>query len=365
MPTTAATGMRLKKLRAAMRAASLDSMIVLDRVNTVYLTGFECSYSVLIVDERTAIFVTDSRYGEAAEKALSGRMKVHVQPTRNVTDYLAKLFRGRGYGAAGFEGDISVDQYDELKRWTKGTKLKKSGELIMKLRRVKDDEEIRLIKRAVAVGDKLMEYAMTLLTPGTTELVVSQSVRFQAERLGASAESFRNIIASGPNSSRPHHHPGKRKLKKHDPVTVDLGVVYEGYCSDLTRTPVLGKPSKKFEEIYYVCLAANQEAIKAIRPGMTGAEADQVARNVIEEAGYGKYFGHGLGHGVGLQIHEEPRLSPRATSYKLEPGNIVTIEPGIYLPGVGGVRIEDYAVLTEQGAQVLSQSPKQLRILST
>ena len=362
MVSATAIATRLKNLRASLRSQGLDAMIVMDRMNTIYFTGFECSYSILIVDARSAVFITDSRYGEAAEKALQ-KFKVRIQPTKNVREFLTKLFKSLGYGTAGYEGDITVDQFDEMRKWTRGTKLKKAGDLLTKLRRVKDAEEIETIKRAVAMGDKLMEYAMTLLKPGTTELVISQSVRFQAERLGASAESFRNIIASGPNSSRPHHHPGRRKLRKGDPVTVDLGVIYEGYCSDLTRTPVLGKPSRKFEEIYYVCLAANQEAIKAIRPGMTGAEADQVARNVIEEAGYGEYFGHGLGHGVGLQIHEEPRLSPRATKYALEPGNIVTIEPGIYLPGVGGVRIEDYAVVTERGAQVLSRSPKQLRII--
>ncbi len=353
---------RLRRLRQKMKENDLDAMIVLDRVNTLYFTSFRCSYSILIIDSRTTRFITDSRYGEMAEKALEG-FKVVVQPSRKVVDFLRDLWKKRGYKRAGFEGTISVNQRDWLGKWTRGSKLVKAGELVQELRMVKDDEEIRTIRRSVRMADKLMEHAFEYIRPGMRESQISRVIRFGAEDLGGEGESFENIVASGPNSSQPHHHPGSRKLRRGDPVTIDLGIVYRCYCSDLTRTPVLGKVSKGFEEIYGVCLEANRKAIQEIRPGMTGKEVDALARDVIESAGYGKYFGHGLGHGVGLEIHEGPRLSPSAGDYRLQAGNVVTIEPGIYLPGVGGVRIEDYIVLTEKGAKVLSKSPKELKTL--
>lgn len=359
----ASIAQRIKKLRHGIKAAGIDAMIVQDRINTIYLTGFPCSYSILLVDARELTFITDSRYAEAAEKALSPAFRVIVQPTCRVNEFLRALIAKKGYSRAGFEGTISVDEHDAIRKLTRGTRLVKSTSLITDLRRVKDDSEIAIIRKAVRIGDALMAATLKQLKPGIRESDISQSVRMSAEILGASGESFANIIASGPNSSRPHHHPGSRKLRAGDPVTVDLGVVYKGYCSDLTRTPVLGKASKKFEQIYNVCLEANEAAIKTVRPGMQGAEVDAVARDIIEHAGYGKHFGHGLGHGVGLQIHEAPTLSPRAPDYKLEPGNIVTIEPGIYLPGVGGVRIEDYLLITRNGAEVLSKAPKKLTII--
>jgi len=353
---------RHRKLREALRLEDLDAMVVLDRTNTRYLTGFESSYSILAIDLGSATFITDPRYAEAAEKALPG-FKVLVQPTEKVKEFLRGFFAGRKYSRVGHETSIAVDELVQLRSYLRGVRLVKAGQLVENLRRVKDASEIRIIRKAVSLADKLMEVAFSAIVPGQTEAEISRAIRFGSEEIGGDRESFGNIVASGPNSSRPHHHPGSRRIRKGDMVTVDLGVKFGGYCSDLTRNACVGKPSKKLQEIFDVCLLANQEATKGLRPGMTGKEVDAIAREVIASAGYGKYFGHGLGHGVGLQIHEEPRLSPRAGNYRLEPGNIVTIEPGIYLPGVGGVRVEDYAVVTEKGATVLSKSPRELRIL--
>jgi len=205
--------------------------------------------------------------------------------------------------------------------------------------------------------------ATEIIRPGITEREVSRRVRFASEVLGGEGESFPNIIASGPNSSIPHHHPGDRVLQRGDVVTVDLGAIVDGYCSDLTRNFFIGPPSPELERVYTTVLEANNAAIAAIRPGMTGQEADAVARAIINAAGYGDYFGHGLGHGVGLEIHEAPRLSPLADDTPLAAGHIVTIEPGVYIPDLGGVRIEDYAVVTEVGAEVLSRYPKHLAVL--
>jgi Xaa-Pro aminopeptidase len=254
-----------------------------------------------------------------------------------------------------------VNDFDGLKKLRLGKQYRKSNDVITALRLVKDEEEIEIIRKAVRLGDKLMKRVIDLVEPGISELEISRQIRIISEEIGATGESFSNIVASGPNSSRPHHHPTSRKLKNGDVLTIDLGVLYEGYCSDLTRTVVLGDVDPEFKEIYNVCLEANQQAIAALGPGKTGADVDAVARQIITDAGYGQFFGHGLGHGVGLEIHEDPRLNTRGTEYILEPGNIVTIEPGIYLPGKFGVRIEDYALVTEDGADVLSKVPKKLR----
>lgn len=354
---------RIKRVRKALKSAELDAIVILNRTNTRYLTGFVASYSITVIDGGGVRVVTDPRYGEAAEAALDGIATVVVQPTTNVQDFLRKLFKKSDYKRVGFEGSISVDEYDNLRKLFRRTKLEKAGHLISELRKVKDESELRQIRKAVRLADRVMGEALDRLKPGLSEQELSRSIRFLMEELGGEGESFSNIVASGPNSSRPHHHPGGRRFKKGEPITIDLGGIVGGYCSDLTRTPVLGSPSREFQQIYEVCLEAQQTAIRGLKPGMTGRDADALARNVIEAAGFGEYFGHGLGHGVGLEIHEDPRLSPRADDYELRPGNVVTVEPGIYLPGVCGVRIEDYVLITEDGCEVLSKTPRRLQLI--
>lgn len=354
---------RIQRLQQALAARNLDAIVVLDRYNTIYLTGFKCSYSWLIVDREKATFITDSRYAEAAEAAVGSFTSLLIQPLQKVKEFFRDTFKAFGYKQIGFEGSISVDEFDSLKGYVRGAKFEKAGDLLVALRMVKDASEIAIIRKAVKLADKMMAQAIAGLRVGITELEVARGIRFSSETLGGEGESFECIVASGPNSSRPHHRGGPRKLRKGDPITLDLGGRYGGYCSDLTRNAVLGKVDPEYQKIYDICLASNEAGIKAVRAGVTGVEVDAIAREVIERAGYGQYFGHGLGHGVGLEIHEDPRLSKRATDYKLEPGNIVTIEPGIYLPGKFGVRIEDYALVTEKGCEVLSRAPKQLQII--
>ncbi len=355
---------RIKRLRHELKERDLDAFAVLDRTNTLYFTGFHCTWSLLLVDGARARFVTDSRYAEAAEKALGSSFKVIVQPARDVRGFFKSLFKKSGYARIGFEGSITVDQLGQLRTWARGSRLVSAGDIPAGLRSVKDEEELRHIRQSVRLSEKMMLLAFEQARPGLREDLLSRRIRFAAEELGGEGESFPNIVASGPNSSRPHHQPGSRRLRKGEPLKIDLGAIRRGYCSDLTRTPILGgAPPSGFEEIYEVCLAANQAAVKALRPGVTGAEVDAVARELIAEAGYGEHFGHGLGHGVGLEIHELPTLNQRATKTKLEPGNVVTIEPGIYIPGRYGVRIEDYAVVTENGARVLSTFPRELHVI--
>ncbi len=350
---------RLKALRQRLKKKDLDAFIILDRENTFYYTGFRCTYSVLIVDHRSAFFFTDPRYGESATKELEN-LNVSIYKSGDLNRQYIAHFRKKQYKKVGFEGSISFNQYRQMNTWVGKAKLMEESALPGSQRISKDSSELRSIRKAIKIAEELMHHVADHLKPGVSEIEISRMIRTLAEELGGEGESFENIVASGPNSSRPHHHPGNRKIKERDPVTIDLGVVYNGYCSDITRTFVIGKPRKEFKEIYDVCLEANQEAIKAVKAGVSGAEVDQVARSIIAEAGYAQYFGHGLGHGIGLEIHEAPRLSQLAGDYHLEPGNVVTVEPGIYLPGTGGVRIEDDVLVTDKGQKTLTTFPKEL-----
>lgn len=355
--------LRLKALRQAMKAHDLDAFVVRNLTNVRYLCGFVGSFGMLVVDERGATFFTDSRYAEMAEGMVSGARIKALGATR-MEDDLKAFFKKKGFKRAGFEGSQPYSSYNHLKKLVAGAKSKlvETEATILELRRIKDDTEIRTIRKAAKVADAMMARAFELTAVGVPESEISQQIRFGSEQLGGAGESFDNIVASGPNASRPHHHPTNRKLRAGDMITYDLGAIVDGYCSDLTRTPILGDVDPQFEEIYTVCLEAQEAAVAACTAGITGKELDAVAREIIKSAGYGKYFGHGLGHGVGLEIHEAPRLSP-TSAHTLRPGDVVTIEPGIYIPGFGGVRIEDLLVVTDGKPKVLSRTPKGLTII--
>jgi len=227
------------------------------------------------------------------------------------------------------------------------------------LRQIKSEEELEYLEKAEAIGDLAFEKILTILKPGMTELEVAAELEYQMKKAGAENFSFSTIVASGLNSSMPHAIPGEKKLEEGDFVTMDFGCTYKGYCSDMTRTVVLGKASEKQKEIYNTVLKAQLAALDAIKAGVTGKSVDKVARDIITEAGYGECFGHGLGHSVGLFIHEEPRLSPAGETV-LEENMIETVEPGIYVPGFGGVRIEDMVAVTKDGCKNFTHSPKEL-----
>ena len=317
------------------------------------------------MDAKSATFVTDGRYAQAVGEAIPSDFSLKIQPIKDVPKFLREAFGAQGYDKVGIETTMSLDQLAAIRKWTRGSQLVQAGSVMTSLRRVKDTAEIASIRKAVKLADKTMAHVLeNLLKVGNREVDIARNLRFAMEEMGADGPSFDPIIASGENGCRPHHQPGARKLRKGDAITVDIGCMAEGYCSDLTRNPVIGGPSKKFTEIHDVCLRANRACIAALKPGMTGVEADELSRAVVREAGFADFFQHGTGHGVGLEIHEAPRLSTMAPKdYKLEPGNIVTVEPGIYLPGDCGVRIEDYVLITETGCEVLSKAPRNLTIL--
>ena len=273
---------------------------------------------------------------------------------------LSNLMEEDGVEKVGFE-DQHIG-YAEYERWTRqipGKTWIEMGESLNDLRMIKEQWELDCLEKAESIGDAAFSHILNVIKPGMTELAIAAELEYFMKQNGASGTSFDTIIASGLNSAMPHAIPSDKKIEEGDFVTMDFGCKYNGYCSDMTRTIVVGKASEKQREIYSIVLEAQLAALDALRPGLTGQEVDKVARDIIEKAGYGAYFGHGLGHSVGLFIHESPRLSPKGMTLMQE-NMIQTVEPGIYLPGFGGVRIEDMVVVTADGHKNFAHSKKEL-----
>jgi Xaa-Pro aminopeptidase len=350
---SAAATARIERL-----AAQLDErLLVTNLVNVRYLTGFDATNAALLVEPSGgATLYTDFRYIEAAD-AVEG---VEAEQTKRAL--LADLAR-RLEGVVAFEADVLPYAQVETLR-AGGLELVPSSGVVEALRAVKDAGEIEKTGRAARAAERAFEALTAETWVGRSEKELAWRLRQLMHAHGVDELSFDTAIAAGANASKPHAAPGEAIVGEHTLVVADFGARVDGYCSDCTRTLSTGKNlSRELRRAYDVCLEAQLAACEGIRPGMSGHEADAVARSVITEAGYAEEFGHGLGHGVGLAIHERPRLAPESEDV-LEPANIVTIEPGIYLPGVGGVRIEDIAVVREGGVQLLTSFPKELTPVS-
>lgn len=353
---------RLEKLREAISKEGLDAFLVLslegsDYPNLFYLTGFQGSFGILIADEEP-LFLTDSRYTERVRRELP-RLPLKEVRGRWI-EYLKEELERKGIRRAGLNSrTTTVKLLELLRQGIPGVEFVPMDGPVEGLRVTKDENEVKMMREAMNLTEEGLSLALKLLKPGVTEKEVALELEMWYRRNGAEDVAFELIVAFGENSSMPHYrpHPGGRRLKEGDAVLFDIGVRYRGYCSDLTRTFAFGKPPGEFLDVYCAVLEANRRAIQGIRAGLSGAEADGLARKVIEEAGLGERFGHGLGHGVGIQVHEAPRLSPTSED-TLRPGMAVTVEPGIYLPGRFGVRIEDLGVVREGGFELLSRFPK-------
>jgi len=353
---------RLEKVRAAMAEAQLDALLVGRPENRAYLSGFTGSAGLLLITQQDAYLITDFRYVEQASVEAPA-FKVCRSDT-TPAELVGKLCQDAGVRRLGFEGDfVTVDDFQTYRKALPDQELLSATGLVEKLRMIKDAEEQALMRRAAAITDEAFRHILGFIRPGVTERDVAMELEFTIRRLGAQGLAFETIVASGPRSSLPHGQPTDRVIEEGDLVTLDFGARYQDYCSDMTRTVMVGEPSAKQREIYEIVLEAQQRGVAACRPGITGKELDEVCRSYIREKGYGGHFGHGTGHGVGRFIHEGPRVSTRGEQDVLQPGMVVTIEPGIYLPGWGGVRIEDMVLVTETGCEVLSRSPKELIIL--
>lgn len=351
---------RLEGLRRALGEHQVDAFMITRPENRAYMSGFTGSAGWLIITADKAFLITDFRYFEQAT-AQAPDFEVIKQGTL-VTDTLREVLERAGVQRLAFEKEYVTYADYERYRERLGVDLQPVDGAVEKLRLVKDSGEVDAIRQAAAIGDKAFRRILDFLRPGLREDEVALELEFQMRKAGATGLAFDIIVASGPRSSLPHGRASDRVIQEGDFVKMDFGCVFNGYCSDMTRTVVMGEPDEKQREIYDIVLEAQVAAVKAVRPGLTGKELDEVARKIIADHGYGDKFGHGLGHGVGRMVHEGPRVSSLGED-PLQPGNVITIEPGIYLPGWGGVRIEDLVVVTESGAEILTGSPKELIIL--
>ena len=351
---------RLERLRQRFTGEGIDALFISRSENRRYLSGFDGSAGYLLITHKDVVLATDFRYLEQA-KGQAPQCQI-FRTYGDIEDWFPELISGLDLKHLGFEaGHISFSLYRKLSSMLNKTKLPLQlmpvEGLVEGLRAVKEAEEIEFITQASAISDAAFEYAATVIRPGMREQELAWEIeKFMRER-GSQAIPFDIIVASGPNAALPHAKPSSRQIALGEPVVIDIGARVAGYASDLSRTVCLGAQDETFGKVYDIVLGAQLAALAMIGEGMTGAEADGVARTVIEEAGYKEAFGHSLGHGIGLEPHEAPRLGPNSAE-KLANGMVFTIEPGIYLAGWGGVRIEDTVVMENGKIRVISQSRK-------
>lgn len=356
---------RLQKLRAQMAALKLESMMVANLTNIRYISGFAGSNALLLVTTEKQYLITDFRYIEQATGQCPN-FEIVNQEQKGTLGKAMEIAEHDGIKNIGFESDYTnYSTYVEYEKYNHFTFVP-TKDVVENLRQIKDAEEIKKLEEAERIGDLAFSKIISLITMEYKNGLTETDIALELERImrmnGASGTSFSSIVAAGAKSSLCHAVPGRETLNVGDFVVMDFGCRYEGYCSDMTRTIVIGKPNEKHQEIYQTVLKAQLAALDAIKPGLKGKEVDAIARNIIKDAGYGEYFGHGLGHSVGLDIHENPRFSS-AEEKVIEPGMVLTVEPGIYVPGFGGVRIEDMVVVTKTGIKNLTHSPKELIVI--
>ena len=352
---------RLQWLVDALGQRELDGMLVSRPENRRYLSGFTGSAGYLLASNDRAELATDSRY---TQQASDQAPDFQVVPSQSGWDWLVKSLQTSGLSRLGFESEhLTVAEHHRLLESIKheaslgSVSLVAPSGIVEELRTVKDQEELVLLQRAIGASDLAMDAVCSTLREGMTEREVAGRIEQAMRDFGADSVSFNTIVASGPNGAMPHHRPTDRAIGEGEPIVIDMGAKVGGYCSDITRTVVMGQPDDTFRKVYDIVLGAQLTAISIVRPGMSGGECDNLARSVIQAAGHGEHFGHGLGHGVGLAVHEAPRVGPNSYD-NLAAGTVFTVEPGIYIPGWGGVRIEDIVLLEESGARPLSQARK-------
>ncbi|WHY90486.1 aminopeptidase P family protein [Neobacillus cucumis] len=351
---------KLEKLRESFAANGIDGILITSSYNRRYVSNFTGTAGVVLISSEKALFITDFRYIEQASKQCQGFEIIKF--SISIPEEVAKQVKQLGINKLGFEADYLT--FSELKSYEKeieGELLPVSG-VIEKLRLIKTDAEIKILKEAADIADAAFKHILDFIRPGKTELEVANELEFFMRRAGATSSSFDTIVASGQRSALPHGVASDKVIETGDFVTLDYGAYYKGYVSDITRTVAVGQPDEKLKNIYEIVLDAQLRGMEGIKPGMTGKEADAITRDYITEKGFGEYFGHSTGHGIGLEVHEGPALSFRS-DLVLEPGMVVTCEPGIYIPELGGVRIEDDTLVTKTGNEALTHSTKDLIIL--
>jgi Xaa-Pro aminopeptidase len=350
---------RVRRLLAWQARERLDALLVTSDVNRYYLTGIETSNGCFLAERGLEpVFYTDFRYLTMASNRLT------FMPAKKIwrpSDEAAAFQSfGRKWRRVGYEGSMGAARFLKLREALPDVEWVDAAGELSAMRSVKSRAEQRVMRAAVAANDRAYSAVMRQVAPGMTEWEIRNIARREADLLGQ-GEAFDTIPCAGRNAAECHHHPDATPLRRGQPLLLDMGVSVDRYCSDMTRTVCLGAPSPALREVHRIVLEANRKAIRAIRPGRPCCEIDAVARAHIEKAGYGKHFGHGLGHSLGLEIHESPNFAATCST-PLKPGMVLTVEPGIYLAGRLGVRIEDVVLVTSGGCEVLSQSPRELTL---
>lgn len=351
---------KIEKLRKVLGENDLDAILITSPYNRRYVTNFTGTAGVAIVSREDARFVTDFRYIEQAnEQAANFKIVEHKQP---IHQELNEQLKELNVNKLGFEKDHVTFSMYELYEKSMDVELVPVSGLVEELRLIKTTEELGVLKQAAKIAEDAFVHIQSYLKPGAKEIDISNELEFYMRKLGADSSSFDTIVASGYRGALPHGVASDKKIQSGELVTLDFGAYYKGYCSDITRTVAVGELNDELTSIYNIVQEAQKAGVEGLKPGITGKEADALTRDYITEKGYGEYFGHSTGHGVGLEVHEGPGLSFRSEK-KLEPGMVVTVEPGIYVPNVGGCRIEDDIVITETGYERLTLAPDELIIL--
>jgi len=355
------TRRRIARVREDMRDLGLDALIVSSLSNIRFLSGFSGSNALSIITSKEIFFITDSRYALQSKDEVK-RWRRFIT-TRSLAAEASQQALLAGCRRVGFESHyVTHAQYRAFKKLFPRKSFVPTEEIVENIALVKDQEELGSIREAVAISDRVFTEVIKCIRPGVTELDVAAEISYLHKRNGAEHDAFEPIVASGERAAFPHARATSRRIKRGDMVVLDFGCACGGYHSDITRTIAVGRVLHQGREIYHVVLDAQQEAIMAAKGGMLAKELDGIARKLIASRGYGRYFTHSLGHGLGLRAHERPRVSALSNE-RLQAGSVITIEPGVYLPGVGGVRIEDDVLLTSTGCEVLNTAPKELMIV--
>ncbi|MBK9121081.1 MAG: aminopeptidase P family protein [Phycisphaerales bacterium] len=346
---------RLAQLRAWMRQQRLDAFLVQDRLDQFWLTGFTGEDGTALITAREVVLLTDGRFDETADREAPYARKVIRK--RRTPDVTALELRRRKLTRVGFaENQMSVAEFRALGTLAKPVRLVPGSSPLSMLRAVKTSAEVDQIRVAIDIAQRAFQRMQAWLRPGRTERQIAARLAYEMQSLGAEGESFPAIVAAGATSSLPHYQPQDRPFEPNQPLLIDWGARVGWYVSDLTRVLWVGSLPPRLRKIFDVVRTAHDQAIAAVRPGIPARQVDRVARSVMRAAGYEKKFNHGLGHGIGLAVHEAPRVS-RVSTDELQPGMVITIEPGIYVPGLGGVRLEDDVLVTASGCEVLSSLP--------
>lgn len=348
---------RQRRLKAGLRALGHTAMLITNPKDIRYLTGFHGEASHLVITAKRPLIISDFRFEE--ELGSVKGVDLYIRPGV-MLDAVKTVIGDLAPKSLAIQAEaMSVETRNAYAKVIGAKRIKDTNGLLRELRVIKDASEIGLIRKAIAIQEAALTATLNQIKPGDSELKVAATLEYEMKLRGSPEPSFDTIAAARANGSLPHAIPGNTKTAAGQPLLIDWGATFDGYHSDMTRTFSFGKWSKQMGEIYRIVLAAHEASLAAVAPGLTGAEVDLAGRKIIDAADYGPQFGHATGHGIGLDIHEEPRLAKNTTTV-LRPGMVVTIEPGIYLPGVGGVRIEDDVLVTERGGKSLCSLPKDI-----